>query len=67
MPLPDIYKGTISNQYVRLNNYTIVAENEFEFTSLSLYNFMVSEQTFNSLSASHLTVALDDLNIAGKI
>ena len=45
----------------------MVSENEFEFTSLSLYNFMVSEETFNGLSASHLTVALDDMNIAGKV
>lgn len=66
LPLPDIYKRAISNQYIKLNNYTVVAENEFEFTSLSLYNFMVSEETFNGLSASNLKVGLDDMNISGK-
>ena len=65
--MPDIYKRAIANQYVKLNNYTVVSENEFEFTSLSLYNFMVSEETFNALSASYLTVSIDDMNIAGKV
>jgi len=64
--LPDIYKRAISNQIIKLNNYTVVAENEFEFTSLSLYNFMVSEETFNGLSASSLKVSLDDMDIQGK-
>ena len=67
LPLPDIYKRAISHQYVKLSNYSIVSENEFEFTSLSLYNFMVSEETFNKLSASELTVSLDDMNIEGKV
>lgn len=66
LPLPDIYKRAISNQIIKLNNYTVVAENEFEFTSLSLYNFMVSEETFNGLSASSLKVSLDDMDIQGK-
>ena len=64
--MPDIYKRAISNQIIKLNNYTVVAENEFEFTSLSLYNFMVSEETFNGLSASSLKVSLDDMDIQGK-
>ena len=67
LPLPDIYKRAIANQYVKLNNYTVVSENEFEFTSLSLYNFKVSEETFNALSASNLTVGLDDMGIIGKV
>ena len=28
---------------------------------------MVSEETFNKLSASELTVSLDDMNIEGKV
>lgn len=47
LPLPDIYKKSISHQVVKLNNYSVVSTNEFEFTNLSLYNFMISEETFN--------------------
>lgn len=61
LPLPDIYKRAISNQLIKLNNYSVVANNEFEFTSLSLYNFMVTEETFNKLSASELIVSLDGM------
>lgn len=60
LPLPDIYNRCLANQTIRLSNYSIVAENEFEFTSLSLYNFMVSEETFNQLSGADLTIAIDD-------
>ena len=45
----------------------MVSTNEFEFTSLTLYNFMVSEDTFNQLSASELRVSIDDMGIEGKV
>ena len=67
LPLPDIYKHTIVNQTLNLTNYSVVATNEFEFTSLTLYNFMVSEETFNKLSAAELTVSLNDQPVEGKI
>ena len=67
LPLPDVYKRGISSQVVKLSNYSVVSENEFEFTSLSLYNFMVSEDTFNKLSASELVVALDGMGIEGRV
>ena len=67
LPLPDIYNRCLANQTVKLSNYSIVAENEFEFTSLSLYNFMVSEETFNQLSASELSVVIDGHDTAGSI
>ena len=66
LPLPDIYKNSISHQYVKLSNYSVVAENEFEFTNVSLYNFMVSEETFNKLSAAELSVTLDEMSIEGR-
>lgn len=47
LPLADIYHGDVQDQFIKLSNYDIVSENEFEFTSLSLYNFKVSEKTFN--------------------
>ena len=60
LPLPDIYKKMIVNQTVNLSNYSVVATNEFEFTSLTLYNFMVSEETFNLLSAAELKVSVNE-------
>ena len=47
LPLPDIYNRCIRNQSVTLSNYNVISENEFEFTSLTMYNFMISEDTFN--------------------
>ena len=67
LPLPDIYKRTINDQFIKLSNYDIVSVNEFEFTSLSLYNFKVSEETITELSNSHIQVMLDDLNVHGQI
>jgi len=67
LPLPDIYNKRISQQLVKLSNYSVVSENEFEFTNVSLYNFMVSEDTFNQLSSADLTVSIDDMNIDGSV
>ena len=67
LPLPDIYKRTINDQFIKLSNYDIISVNEFEFTSLSLYNFKVSEETITELSNSHIQVMLDDLNVHGQI
>ena len=67
LPLPDVYKKTIVNQTVSLSNYSVVATNEFEFTSLTLYNFMVSEDTFNKLSAAELKVSINEQPIEGKV
>ena len=67
LPLPDIYKKTVSDQFIKLSNPTIVSVNEFEFTSLTLYNFKVSEETITELSNSHLQIMLDDLNVHGQI
>jgi hypothetical protein len=43
-------------QTIKLSNYDVVGINEFEFTSLSVYNFKVSEDTFGELSQSVLTI-----------
>ncbi len=67
LPLPDVYNQSLATQTVNLSNYSVVSENEFEFTSLSLYNFMVSEETFNHLSASELCIQLDDMSIEGRV
>ena len=37
-------------QTVKLSNYDVVGMNEFEFQSLSLYNFKISEETFSLLA-----------------
>jgi len=66
LPLADIYNRAIATQDVKLSNYSVVSENEFEFTSLSLYNFMVNEETFNHLSAADLVVTIDEMDISGK-
>lgn len=55
------------NQLIRLTNYDMISFNEFEFTSLTLYNFKVSEETFKALTDSAVTVLLDDLNVAGDV
>ena len=67
LPLPDVYNQSLATQTVNLSNYSVVSENEFEFTSLSLYNFMVSEETFNHLSASELCIQLDNMSIEGRV
>ena len=67
LPLPDIYKQTISDQWIKLNNYDVVAVNEFEFTNLSLYNFKVSEETITQLSKANLQIMLDDKSVHGQI
>ena len=41
--------------------------NEFEFTSLSVYNFKVSEETFGLLSQSEVKISIDDLGAAGSL
>ena len=67
LPLPDIYNRCVARQTVNLSNYSVVSENEFEFTSLSLYNFMVSEDTFNQLSNADLVVSIGNMNIEGRV
>ena len=54
LPLSDVYKNVIHDQFIKLTNPTEVAANEFEFSSLSLYNFRVNEETFHDLSSSFL-------------
>lgn len=67
LPLPDIYQHVIADQFVKLSNKTVVSENEFDFTNLSLYNFQVNEETFNDLSRSHLQIMLDEKAVHGEI
>lgn len=67
MPLADIYQRTINNQEIKLSNYDVTKDNEFEFTNLSLYNFKVSEETFGQLSQSELKIQIDDSPVAGCI
>jgi len=47
LPLADIYQKTVTMQTVKLSNYDVVGMNEFEFQSLTLYNFKISEETFS--------------------
>ena len=67
LPLPDVYNRCLASQNIKLCNYSVVAENEFEFTSLSLYNFMVSEETFNLLSAADLVIGIENMPIEGRV
>ena len=41
--------------------------NEFEFTSLTLYNFKISEETLATLTQADLTVDLDDTGVRGAL
>lgn len=56
LPLADIYNKSVQMQTIKLSNYDVVGISEFEFTSLSVYNFKVSEDTFGELSQSELTI-----------
>ena len=60
LPLADVYQKTISAQTIKLSNYDVISLNEFEFTSLSVYNFKVSEETFGPLSQSEITIFIDE-------
>jgi hypothetical protein len=52
---------------IKLSNYDVVSLNEFEFTSLTLYNFKISEETIADLTQSNLKVSLDDKNVMGTL
>lgn len=65
LPLADVYKNTIADQFIKLTNPQEVAANEFEFSSLSLYNFRLNEETFHDLSSSFLQIMIDDMNVHG--
>lgn len=67
LPLPDVYNKTVTDQEIRLSNYTTVDLNEFDFSSLTLYNFKVSQETFNLLAQSDLRVLIEDHDVGGKI
>ena len=54
LPLADIYKNVIHDQFIKLTNPQEISFNEFEFSSLSLYNFRLNEETFHELSSSCL-------------
>jgi hypothetical protein len=54
LPLADVNTNTVSDQFIKLNNYDVISYNEFEFTSLNLYNFRLNEETFNDLAQSNL-------------
>ena len=56
LPLADVYQKTISYQTIKLTNYSYTAQNEFEFSSMSLYNFRVNEETFGDLSGAELKI-----------
>lgn len=67
LPLADIYQKTVSMQTIKLSNYDVIGMNEFEFQSLSLYNFKISEETFSLLAQSELTIQIDNLGAKGQI
>jgi hypothetical protein len=54
LPLADVNNNNVSDQFIKLNNYDVISGNEFEFTSLNLYNFRINEETFNELAQSNL-------------
>lgn len=67
LPLADIYQQSVSGQKIQLSNYDVVGMNEFEFTSLSVYNFKVSEETFGLLSQSEVKIAIDEFGAQGSL
>jgi hypothetical protein len=67
LPLPDVYRNEVQDQFIKLNNYDYVGPDEFEFTNLTLYNFKISEGTFNLLSGSQVQVMIDDESVHGSI
>ena len=52
---------------MRLSNYNISSFNKFDFSSLTLYNFKVSEDTFNALAQANIEVEIEGHSISGKI
>ena len=54
LPLADVNTNTVSDQFIKLNNYDVISYNEFELTSLNLYNFRLNEETFKDLAQSNL-------------
>jgi aminopeptidase-like protein len=54
-------------QTVKLSNYDVIGMNEFEFQSLTLYNFKISEETFSQLTKSELSVQIDEMSAKGTL
>lgn len=67
LPLADVYQKTISHQTIKLTNYSYTAQNEFEFSSMSLYNFRINEETFGDLSGSELKIQIDESGPSGTL
>ena len=67
LPLADIYKNVITDTFIKLTNGKEVSFNEFEFSSLSLYNFRVNEETFQDLSSACLQIMIDNEGVHGFI
>ena len=71
LPLPDVNKQTmtniISHEEIKTNMYEVISFNEFQFTSLHTFLFNISEETFNLLAQSYLTISIPEHNVLGQI
>ena len=67
LPLADVYKNQVTDQFIKLTNPQEVAANEFEFSSLSLYNIRLNEETYHELSSSLLQVMIDNHGVHGQM
>jgi hypothetical protein len=67
LPLPDVYRDKIDDQWIKLSNYDVISMNEFAFTSLNLYNFKVNEKTFIPLANAKLQIMIEGLNVHGEM
>ena len=50
LPLADVYNQSVQDQFIKLTNYDNISLNEFDFCSQSLFNFKVSDETFNDFA-----------------
>lgn len=67
LPLPDIYQKCVSNQLIKLSNYTQEGVGAFCFNNMNLYNFRINESTFAQLSDAILEVQVEGTSISGSI
>ena len=67
LPLADVYNQNVQDQFIKLTNYDTISMNEFDFCSQSLFNFKVSDETFNNFAAASLQVMIDGKNTHGQL
>ena len=67
IPLPDVYRKSISTQTNVLSTYEVVDHNEYAINSLSLFNFRVDEDTLAQYVQSKMEFGIEGFETKGYL